>query len=96
MLDSALRGLLRQPASCATRRGYAVPCIDCWPECRRASLRYSSRISQGTTDQANLPGTIDEHPNWRRRLECDLEELALRPQFLSIAQAMAEERPRRS
>jgi 4-alpha-glucanotransferase len=50
----------------------------------------------GITDQANLPGTIDEHPNWRRRLECDLEELALRPQFISIAQAMAEERPRRS
>ena len=22
----------------------------------------------GTTEQPNLPGTIDEHPNWRRRL----------------------------
>ncbi len=35
----------------------------------------------GITEQANLPGTIDEYPNWRRRLDCDLEELALRPQF---------------
>jgi 4-alpha-glucanotransferase len=22
----------------------------------------------GLTDQPNLPGTVDEHPNWRRRL----------------------------
>jgi 4-alpha-glucanotransferase len=22
----------------------------------------------GLTEQPNLPGTIDEHPNWRRRL----------------------------
>jgi 4-alpha-glucanotransferase len=22
----------------------------------------------GMTEQPNLPGTIDEHPNWRRRL----------------------------
>lgn len=50
----------------------------------------------GITVQANLPGTIDEHPNWRCRLECDLEELALSPQFRNIAQAMAEERPRQS
>ena len=23
----------------------------------------------GLTEQPNVPGTIDEHPNWRRRLE---------------------------
>ena len=23
----------------------------------------------GLTEQPNLPGTIDEHPNWRRRLK---------------------------
>jgi (1->4)-alpha-D-glucan 1-alpha-D-glucosylmutase len=26
-------------------------------------------------DQANLPGTVDEHPNWRRRLPLDLEQV---------------------
>jgi 4-alpha-glucanotransferase len=26
-------------------------------------------------DQANLPGTSDEYPNWRRRLSCGLEEI---------------------
>lgn len=29
----------------------------------------------GLVDQANLPGTIDEHPNWRRRLPVVLEAL---------------------
>jgi 4-alpha-glucanotransferase len=29
----------------------------------------------GLTDQPNLPGTIDEHPNWRRRLDCSASEV---------------------
>lgn len=30
----------------------------------------------GEFEQANLPGTVDEHPNWRRKLGRDLDELA--------------------
>ena len=29
----------------------------------------------GLAEQPNLPGTIDEHPNWRRRLEPPAREL---------------------
>ncbi|MCB2067253.1 MAG: 4-alpha-glucanotransferase [Erythrobacter sp.] len=29
----------------------------------------------GLTQQPNLPGTIDEHPNWRRRLDAPLDEM---------------------
>ncbi|MDR3415319.1 MAG: 4-alpha-glucanotransferase [Nevskia sp.] len=29
----------------------------------------------GLVEQPNLPGTIDEHPNWRRRLPCEVEEV---------------------
>src|SRR5205085_9559797 len=29
----------------------------------------------GEIEQANLPGTSDSHPNWRRRLSVRLEEL---------------------
>ena len=29
----------------------------------------------GAEEQANLPGTLDEHPNWRRKLPCPLEEI---------------------
>ena len=27
----------------------------------------------GVVDQPNIPGTVDEHPNWRRRLPVPLE-----------------------
>ena len=27
-------------------------------------------------DQPNIPGTVDEHPNWRQRLPVSVEELA--------------------
>jgi 4-alpha-glucanotransferase len=30
----------------------------------------------GEREQVNVPGTIDEHPNWRRKLARDLESLA--------------------
>ena len=29
----------------------------------------------GVVDQPNIPGTIDEHPNWRRRLPVSIEEM---------------------
>jgi 4-alpha-glucanotransferase len=28
----------------------------------------------GSTEQPNLPGTTDEHPNWRRRLPAEILE----------------------
>lgn len=34
---------------------------------------------QGSVEQANLPGTIDAHPNWRRRMTGDLETLTAAP-----------------
>ncbi len=30
----------------------------------------------GVTDQPNIPGTIDEHPNWRQRLPVALDQIA--------------------
>lgn len=33
----------------------------------------------GLTDQPNLPGTVDEHPNWRRRCAAPVEELLAQP-----------------
>lgn len=33
----------------------------------------------GLAEQPNLPGTIDEHPNWRRRLEASAETLFEQP-----------------
>jgi 4-alpha-glucanotransferase len=30
----------------------------------------------GVVDQPNIPGTVDEHPNWRRRLPLAIDEIA--------------------
>ncbi|MBL27602.1 MAG: 4-alpha-glucanotransferase [Rhodospirillaceae bacterium] len=35
----------------------------------------------GEVEQANLPGTVAEHPNWRRRIEQPVEALADQPRF---------------
>ncbi len=45
-------------------------------------------------EQANLPGTTAEHPNWRRRLEVPLERLKTDPRLLELAQAIAAVRAR--
>ena len=33
----------------------------------------------GVAEQPNLPGTIDEHPNWRRRLSVNARDLFAAP-----------------
>ena len=43
----------------------------------------------GVVEQQNLPGTIDEHPNWRRRYPVAVEALADDPGLAAIAMAVA-------
>ena len=33
----------------------------------------------GALDQVNIPGTVNEHPNWRRKLPVALEDIAAHP-----------------
>ncbi len=40
-------------------------------------------------EQANLPGSIDEHPNWRRKLPVRLEDWTRDPRVKSLARAIA-------
>ncbi len=46
-------------------------------------------------DQVNLPGTLDEHPNWRRRLPTALDDLPGDTGVATIIAAIKAERPRR-
>ena len=46
----------------------------------------------GALEQPNLPGTMGEHPNWRRKLEVALEELATDDGARSLAAALDEGR----
>jgi 4-alpha-glucanotransferase len=43
----------------------------------------------GDAEQVNIPGTIDEHPNWRRKLVMLLEDLPEHAQFTRVAEAFA-------
>jgi 4-alpha-glucanotransferase len=42
----------------------------------------------GVSDQINVPGTIDEYPNWRHRLPVDLEDLPDKPGLKAVADIM--------
>lgn len=43
----------------------------------------------GEVEQVNLPGTTDEHPNWRRRLPLPLDEIARLPALGRLRAIMA-------
>jgi len=45
----------------------------------------------GAYEQQNLPGTIDEHPNWRRRATARVEQLKDDPRVVGLGQMMSEE-----
>lgn len=47
----------------------------------------------GSYDRVNVPGTVDEEPNWQRKLAVSLEMLAECPIFAAIARALRDERP---
>ena len=39
-------------------------------------------------EQINVPGTIDEYPNWRHRLPVELEDLRSHPGVMRISEIM--------
>jgi len=42
----------------------------------------------GTLDQQNLPGTVDEHPNWVRKTPLALEEIVQDQRFVDLAEGL--------
>ena len=49
----------------------------------------------GLVEQPNIPGTVDEHPNWRRRLPVSLQHIASAIDFDALRAATRERsRPR--
>ena len=48
----------------------------------------------GELDQPNLPGTTEEHPNWKRKLSLELERMPADPRFVALTAALADARPR--
>jgi 4-alpha-glucanotransferase len=48
----------------------------------------------GSLDQVNVPGTVDEEPNWQRKLAVPVDALSAHPIFAAIVRALRDERPR--
>ncbi|MDB5409537.1 MAG: 4-alpha-glucanotransferase [Rhodospirillales bacterium] len=46
----------------------------------------------GEIEQANLPGTMDEHPNWRRKLSENVPEIVANEAFARLAAALNDAR----
>jgi 4-alpha-glucanotransferase len=54
-------------------------------------LVISAEDVLGVIEQPNMPGTIDEHPNWRRKLPRELEDMAADERLRAIAEVLASE-----
>ncbi len=46
----------------------------------------------GCVEQVNMPGTVGQHPNWRKKLPLNLERIGEHPGFREIIQSLREER----
>jgi 4-alpha-glucanotransferase len=60
--------------------------------CRLFAVQLDDAL--GIVEQANLPGTVDEHPNWRRKMPLTIEALGDHKLFRAVTGAVAAERPR--
>jgi 4-alpha-glucanotransferase len=60
--------------------------------CRLLSVQLDDALGAG--EQANLPGTVNEHPNWRRKTPVAIEALGEHVLFRAVIRAVAAERPR--
>ncbi len=63
---------------------------------RAPSLLFATQMEDllGLIDQPNMPGTVDEHPNWCRRLPVAIDELESCPILRAVIGAISEERSR--
>ena len=63
---------------------------------RAPSRLFAVRLEDlaGELEPVNVPSTVDEYPNWRRKLGPDLTALLKSPLFTDITSAIAAERPK--
>ncbi|SMF57415.1 4-alpha-glucanotransferase [Tistlia consotensis] len=84
--DGRLSGSAAEALSAAVHRHLA----------RAPSRLFAVRLEDlaGERQAVNVPGTVEEHPNWRRRLGLTLEELPQSRLFQAVVRGVAGERPR--
>ena len=94
------------PESWAPPSAARRPCLTELPQCLAIALSRFLALTPcrlvaiqledlaGMRERMNLPGTIDEQPNWRRRFPQPLEVLFQSPDLLAVTAAVARERPK--
>ncbi|MEJ2000382.1 MAG: 4-alpha-glucanotransferase [Maritimibacter sp.] len=58
---------------------------------RLVAVRLADLI--GPEDQTNVPGTMDEHPNWQRRAPVAVDKIATTKAFQDVTRTMRQVRP---
>lgn len=76
-------------AACGARRGSFAAMTGFVARTGSALAAVQIEDLLGQTGQPNLPGTVDEHPNWRRRLRLDVSGIAADPTLERTARIMA-------
>jgi 4-alpha-glucanotransferase len=90
-LEPAARGEQPMPAALTDELAIALTRFLAVTPCRLVAVQLEDLA--GMTDRANLPGTVHEHPNWRRKLPLDLDALPQAPLFAAMIRVLADERP---
>ncbi len=103
LVTLADEGLIDRHIADAARSGDMPPEMPDWIvlAVHRMLARTPSRLfavqlddALGVTEQPNLPGTTDEHPNWRRKTPVKIEALGTHEGLRVLAAAISAERPR--
>ena len=66
----------------------AVAAFLAFTQCRLAVIALDDIL--GVRDQVNVPGSVAQHPNWRRKLPVAIEDLAGHDGLARVAQAFAQ------
>ena len=73
--------------------GLAVAAHGYLAACGCAVMMVQLEDLLGLRLQANLPGTVDEHPNWRRRLPVEVPDLMRGSRAVGVVRAVSGARP---
>lgn len=90
--ESALGGAAPMPADLPHDLCTAAHALLARAASRLVAVQLEDMV--GMQDQANVPGTVHEHPNWRRKLPIKLNEIPGTALFRDIASVLSQERPR--
>jgi 4-alpha-glucanotransferase len=82
---------LQEPASMNTELSIAVQKYLATASSHLQLIPLEDAIE--TQEQVNIPGTIDQHPNWLQKLPVSIEDFCSKKSVCCIADAMKEARP---